>query len=344
MKRRKFIKQGMVATTGLLVTPNLIVANTPQKITSKKKNYMTYEIIIIGGGPAGMSAALVLGRSRIKTLVLNTENPRNLVTTHSHGFLTQDGKHPSEIFKVAKEQLNKYPSVSYQKEKAINVKRDNNSFTVKTENNTFKAKRVVIATGHRDNISSIGIDGLIEVYGKSVYPCPFCDGFEMADKKLAVIGDAMMAPMFSKTISHWSNDVIVFTNGEKIIDMALKSNLEQNGIQIVDKKIKQLISNKGQLTGIMLEDNSIIEREGGFLPDTKSIESTDFAKNLKIPTEIGHFGMEFYKVDENKETEIKGFYIIGDARTGWSGVASSVAEGSEVAQAITHQIIEEKWK
>ncbi|WP_417785054.1 NAD(P)/FAD-dependent oxidoreductase [Tenacibaculum sp.] len=304
---------------------------------------MSYEVIIIGGGPAGMSAALVLGRSRIKTLVLNTESPRNNITTHSHGFLTQDGKHPSEIFRIAKQQLTKYTSVDYKKEKAVSVKDENNHFSVETEHEIYSAKRVIVATGHKDNITEIGIEGLTDVYGKSVYPCPFCDGFEMADKKLAVIGDAIMAPMFSKTISHWSKDVIVFTNGEKVEDKELFSNLIKKGIQIVEKKIKKLISIKGQLTGVELIDNTIIEREGGFLPDTKSTESTDFVKKMNVSTEIGHFGMEFYKVDENKETEIKGFYIIGDARTGWSGIASSVAEGSEVAAAITHQIIEENW-
>ncbi|WP_028887655.1 NAD(P)/FAD-dependent oxidoreductase [Tenacibaculum ovolyticum] len=305
---------------------------------------MNYEVIIIGGGPAGMSAGLVLGRSRIKTLILNTENPRNIVTTHSHGFLTQDGKHPSEIFKIAKQQLSKYKSVNYKKEKAIYVKHRNNTFSVETKQNIYSAKRVIVATGHKDNIEEIGIEGLLEVYGKSVYPCPFCDGFEMADKKLAVFGDAIMAPMFSKTISHWSKNIIVFTNGEKVTDYELISNLNKNGIQIVEKKIKKLISNKGQLIAIKLIDDSIIERDGGFLPDTKSTESTDFVKKMNIPTEIGHFGMELYKVDDNKETEIKGFYIIGDARTGWSGVTSSIAEGSEVASVITHQIINENWK
>ncbi|WP_440121571.1 NAD(P)/FAD-dependent oxidoreductase [Tenacibaculum sp. Ill] len=305
---------------------------------------MNYEVIIIGGGPAGMSAALVLGRSRIKTLILNTESPRNSITRHSHGFLTQDGKHPSEIFRIAKQQLTKYTSVDYKKEKAVSVKGEKNNFSVETEHNTYSAKRVVIATGHKDNIAHIGIEGLTEVYGKSVYPCPFCDGFEMADKKLAVFGDAVMAPMFSKTISHWSKNVIIFTNGEKVEDKELISSLTKKGIQIVDKKIKKLISTEGLLIGVQLIDETIIEREGGFLPDTKSTESTDFAKKMNISTEIGHFGMEFYKVDDNKETEIKGFYIIGDARTGWSGVASSVAEGSEVAAAITHQIIEENWK
>lgn len=305
---------------------------------------MSHEVIIIGGGPAGMSAALVLGRSRIKTLILNTENPRNNITTHSHGFLTQDGKHPSEIFKVAKQQLTKYTSVDYKKGEVVSVKGQNNNFSVATEHNIYSAKRVIVATGHKDKVAEIGIEGLTEVYGKSVYPCPFCDGFEMADKKLAVFGDPVMGPMFSKTIAHWSKDVIVFTNGEKVKDEELLSNLTKNGIQIVDKEIKKLISTGGQLRGVELIDDTIIEREGGFLPDTKSTENTDFAKKMNISTEISHFGMELYKVDDNKETEIKGFYIIGDARTGWSGVASSVAEGSEVAAAITHQIIEENWK
>jgi len=150
--------------------------------------------------------------------------------------------------------------------------------------------------------------------------------------------------MFSKTISHWSKDVIVFTNGEKVSDKDLVQNLQKNGISIIDRKIKRLISNNGKLESIELEDGSIIQREGGFLPDTKSIESTDFAKKLNVPTEIGHSEMEMYKVDENKETEIKGLYIIGDARTGWSGVAESVAEGGIVGSAITHQIIAENWK
>ena len=306
-------------------------------------NNKIFEVIIIGGGPAGMSAALVLGRSRIKTLILNTERPRNNVTTHSHGFLTQDGIHPSEILNIAKAQLTKYSSVNYKCEKAIDLQTGRSTFLVITDNNKYESKKVVIASGYKDNIASIGIDGLKEVYGKSVYPCPFCDGFELADKKLAVIGDGVMAPMFSKTISHWSNDVIAFTNGEKVLDIKLVENLKNNGVTIIEKKIKRLLSKKGKLTGIELEDDSIIERDGGFLPDPKSTESTNFAKKMGVPIEIGQFGMEMHKVDENKESEVKGLFIIGDARTGWSGVAESVAEGSSVGSAITHQIIDENW-
>ena len=303
-----------------------------------------FEVIIIGGGPAGMSAGLVLGRSRINTLILNTEKPRNLVTTHSHGFLTQDGKHPKEIFEIAKSQLEKYPSVHYLKEKAVNLEFADKGFIVKTENGSYDSNRVIIATGHKDNIEKIGIEGLKEVYGKSVYPCPFCDGFEMADKKLAVIGDATMAPMFAKTISHWSNDVMVFTNGDLVLESEIRNNLRMNGVKIEESKIKKLHSEKGILQAIELDDGVLIQREGGFLPDTKSSEYVEFVGALNIPKEIGFMGMEYYKVDEHKETDITGLYIIGDARTGWSGVATAVAEGSEVGSAITHQIIEENWK
>jgi thioredoxin reductase len=287
---------------------------------------------------------LVLGRSRINTLILNTETPRNIVTTHSHGFLTQDGKHPREILAIAKKQLNKYTRVIYKNEKAIDLKSLLNGFSVETENATYRSKRVIIATGHKDNIDAIGIEGLSSVYGKSIYPCPFCDGFELADKQLAVIGDAIMAPMFAKTIAHWSKDVYVFTNGEQVTDEATIRNLKRNEIQIIDGKIKKLHSKEGILQNIELETGELIEREGGFLPDTKSTEYTDFAKKMGIEKEAGFMGMETYKVKENKETDINGLYIIGDARTGWSGVASSVAEGSEVAGAITHQIIEENWR
>ncbi|NMM47737.1 NAD(P)/FAD-dependent oxidoreductase [Marinigracilibium pacificum] len=305
---------------------------------------MNYEVIIIGGGPAGMSAALVLGRSRIKSLVLNAENPRNSITTHSHGFLTQDGIHPSEIFKTAKEQLSKYTDVTYKNEKAIEVTKTDDYFEVRSEENSYSSNRVIIATGYRDNIKEVGIKGLEDVYGKSVYPCPFCDGFEMADKQLAVFGDAMMGPMFSKVIAHWSNDVIVFTNGEKVTDQELLKSLQTNNIRLIDKKIKQLKSIDGILSGIELEDDTIIKRQGGFIADTMAVENTNFARNLNVPIENGHFGMESYKVDENKETEIKGLYIIGDARSGWTGVAGAVNEGSVVGKAITHQIIEEHWK
>lgn len=302
------------------------------------------EVIIIGGGPSGMSAALVLGRSRIKTLVINAEQARNTVTTHSHGFLTRDGLHPVELLVIAKEQLQKYPAVTYLKEKATGFEQNENGFTVTTKDISYSSKRVILATGQKDNIDQLGIPGLTEVYGKSVYPCPFCDGFELADKKLAVFGPADMAPHFAKVIGHWSKDVIVFTNGDKVEDEELLAGLKLNGIRLIDQEIQQLNSVNGQLSEVMLKDGRMIEREGGFLPDTKTTESVDFAQKLNVPTIEGHFGIPSYEVDENMETRLKGLYIIGDSRVGFGGIAKSVADGSLVGSAITHQMIDERWR
>ncbi len=302
-----------------------------------------YEVIIIGGGPAGMSAALVLGRSRIKTLVLNTESARNMVTTHSHGFLTRDGVHPGEILNIAKEQLLKYQAVTYLREGAIGLDTSDNGFLVSTPSGSYQSKRVVLAAGQKDHIEQLGIPGLAETYGKSTYPCPFCDGFERADKKLAVFGPASAAPHFAKVIGHWSKDVIVFTHGEKVQDEALVESLKLNRIELIEQEIQQLIHHDGMLHEVVLKDGTTIAREGGFLPDTKTTESVDFAEKLNIPTIEGHFGRPSYEVDENLESTVKGLFIIGDSRVGFGGVARSVADGSTVGAAITHQIIEDRW-
>lgn len=302
------------------------------------------EVIIIGGGPAGMSAALVLGRSRIKTLVVNAEQARNTVTTHSHGFLTRDGQHPGEMLAIAKEQLKKYSAVTYLKDKATAFEQTTEGFKLTTATAGYTAKRVILATGQKDNIDQLGISGLGEVYGKSVYPCPFCDGFELADKKLAVFGPASLAPYFAKVIGHWSQDVIVFTNGDIVEDKQLVADLRRNGIRLIDQKIQELTSTGGQLDKVILQDGSSIAREGGFLPDTKTTESVDFAQRLHIPTIEGHFGQPSYEVDDNMETNMKGLFIIGDSRVGFGGIARSVADGSTVGSAITHQVIEERWK
>lgn len=302
-----------------------------------------FDVIIIGGGPAGMSTALILGRSQIRTLILNAENPRSNVTSYSHGFLTQDGKHPKEILTIAKKQLRKYPAVSYINDEAITLEAEINGYVIETTNTDYKAKRVVIATGYKDNVDEMGIVGLLEVYGVSVFPCVFCDGYELADKQLAVIGDPMIAPIFAKTVAHWSKDVVVFTNGEKVFIEDLKLDLRKNKIEVIETKIKEIHSLHGIMQSIELANGNLVERNGGFLPGTKSCERSNFAGDLGVSKVIDNQGKESYKVNNNKETDIRGLYIIGDARTGWSGIAPSVAEGYQVGKAIVKQIIDENW-
>lgn len=304
---------------------------------------LKYDVIIIGGGPSGLSAALVLGRSRIKTLILNTEKPRNIVTTHSHTFLTQDGKHPSEIFKSAKKDIDKYDSILYKKEEVKNLIKNEDGFTVESDQNTYQAKRVVIASGYRDDLEACNVPGLESVYGKSIFPCPFCDGYEIADKKLAVIGGGNFAPYFAKIVAQWSKDIVIFTNGDNILDLEVMAQLKSKNIEIYQEKIIQLHSEDGLLKQVELESGKLIAREAGFYRDIKVVENTPFADQFNISWQPGHFGMRIYEVNESSETKVEGLYIIGDAGSGWKGVAPSVAEGYELGTKITEQIALDFW-
>jgi len=298
------------------------------------------DVIIVGGGPAGMSAALMFGRTMMKTVIFNEEKPRNRVAQQSHNFITRDGTHPLEFLKIAKEQLKKYDTVQYIKDFVIDVKKDAYGYRVKTRNgNEITAQRVIFAMGFKDNINKLGLKGVEKVYGKTVFFCPFCDGWEWKNQPLAVFGHEPFLLEFVKTIATWTDDLIVFTNKKGAITDKDKTMLQKNNIRLVKDKISELISNNGNLTGVKLANGKIIPRNGGFLFNTEKELTTE------IPSKLGVEKTEFntYKTDDSGKTSVKGIYIIGDAKTGFSGVIGAAAEGYAVAEMITREVIGDCW-
>ena len=189
------------------------------------------DLIIIGGGPAGMSGALIAGRTLMNTAIINAEKPRNRVTTASHGFLSRDGIHPLELLEISKQQLEKYETVSYIKGFVTDVVQADEGYLVELEDGRkLIGENIIFASGFKENISKTKLPGIENVYGKSVFPCPFCDGWEHKGEKLAVFGEVEFAAEFGKTISNWSNDVIIFTNGNKVITAESKELLAKGGI------------------------------------------------------------------------------------------------------------------
>ncbi|WP_299453097.1 NAD(P)/FAD-dependent oxidoreductase [uncultured Microscilla sp.] len=298
------------------------------------------EVAVVGGGPAGMSAALVFGRAMISTVIINEEQARNMVTQGSHGFLTRDGAHPADLLQIAKEQLVQYEQVTYVKGRVNQVEKQDALFVINTnKGDTFKAKHVVFATGYQDDISQVNLPGIDAVYGKTVYPCPFCDGWERRNQPLALFGEEAFVFEFAKTISHWTHDLVVFTNGKKVVSEEQKQAFEQKKVVLVEDKIEKLISINGQLQGVQLTHGQTISRQGGFLLSTGEKQACEIPAQLGVETNDDGT----YKSNEWGKSEIEGIYIIGDAKNGFGGIAASVAEGARVAAMMIHEIIHQKW-
>ena len=174
-----------------------------------------FDCAIIGGGPAGLNAALVLGRARRNTILFDNDNPRNAVTQESHGFITRDGVKPKEFREIARKEIGKYPSVTHAKKEVASIIKNNNQLfeMVTSDKELYQSKSIIIATGLKDVLPNI--ENISDYYGKSLFNCPYCDGWELRDKPLVVIiDDQVQGFHFIQTIYNWSKDLVVCTNGK----------------------------------------------------------------------------------------------------------------------------------
>lgn len=299
---------------------------------------MILDCAVIGGGPAGLNAALVLGRSRRKTILFDDNKPRNAVTSESHGFITRDGINPQEFKKVAQEELSSYPDVRIEKQRVNHINKEHNLFQVETENGeVYKAKKIILATGFKEDLPDI--PGVKEFYGKSLFSCPFCDGWELRDRPLAVIADDKKAVHMAKLVSNWTNDLIIFTNGNKVISLEEQELLNSYGIRINEKKIAAFIGEEGILDKIQLEDNTTVFREGGFI-------AAEWKPAASFETTLGYTLNEQGGIatDSLQRTNTEGVFACGDTRiAGPSQLIIAAGEGSMAAIAVNAELIEEKF-
>ncbi|MEP9818512.1 NAD(P)/FAD-dependent oxidoreductase [Staphylococcus xylosus] len=298
---------------------------------------MYYDVIIIGGGPAGLNAALNFGRGMKQTLVIDEDKPRNSVTQLSHSFLTQDGVTPTEFKRKAKADVIKYKDVTYLEKHVEQIEKIDKEFIVKTQDQTFNARQVLLATGLREQ--GPNITNFNDFYGQSIFYCPWCDGYEMRNKKLAVIYSGEMMLHMVKLLSNFSQDLVVFTNGEKEVLEEDKVLLDKKGIDIYTEPIARLIGNNGRLNGIELNDEQIISVEGAFAKmywDTQF----DFLNKLSmIRDEDGKFETNIYG-----ETSVEGLYVAGEAKDNFAGqLLDSAANGGVIAKMMMMKQIEEDF-
>ncbi|WJY26296.1 NAD(P)/FAD-dependent oxidoreductase [Sporosarcina trichiuri] len=267
---------------------------------------MIYDCAIIGGGPAGLNAALVLGRSRRNVVLFDDDNARNRVVREAHGFLTRDGIRPSELRKLAHEELAVYPTVEVIREKAVDAERVTKTHyeVTSASGKVYHCTKILLATGLKDEQPNI--PGIERFYGTSLFSCPYCDGWEVRDEPLAVIADKNVYKL-AKEVFTWSRDLIVFTNGEGRLELEDRSRLEAHGIRVFEDIISALEGTDGQLECVRLEDGTLIDRSYGFVSPLWS-HGDHFAESLGCElNEIGGI-----RTDEYGRTNVWNVYAAGD--------------------------------
>src|SRR6476646_5000402 len=304
---------------------------------------MLFDCAIIGRGPAGLNAALVLGRTRRNTILFDNNDPRNAVTQESHGFITRDGIKPKEFREIAHKEIGRYPSVTYSKREVTSVIKNDNEqlFELITSENDerYQSKTIIIATGLKDVLPSI--DNISDYYGKSLFHCPYCDGYELQDKPLVVIiGEQVQATFsFIQTTYNWSKDLIVCTNGEAFQNSAQKSLLENKGIKIIEHKIKNFEGKNGQIEKIVFENGESVLRKGGFVAP-QPVQASGFGKQLGCKyNPLGGIVVDLFG-----RTNIKGVYAAGDASViNPAQLIIAAAEGVRAAAGVNMDLTQKEF-
>ncbi len=281
----------------------------------------TYEVIIIGGSYAGLSAAMALGRSMRNVLVIDSGKPCNRHTPHSHNFLTQDGETPAAIAQKAKEQVQQYPTVNFLKGKAIAAEKTTNGFSIGTEEGeTFQAQKLLFATGVADILPKI--NGFDDCWGISVVHCPYCHGYEVKGQKTAILanGDAVMHYVI--LLRQLTNDLTIFTNGPAEFTQEQQAKLKERNIAIIEGKVAALKHNKGYVEKIVMQDCTAYD-----FPVIYAKPVTQQHSDLpgKLGCTINEHG--FIVVDDMQKTTVEGVYAAGDCTSGLRAVAAAVGAG-----------------
>ncbi|CAM5791244.1 NAD(P)/FAD-dependent oxidoreductase [Brevibacillus borstelensis] len=296
------------------------------------------DVAIIGGGPAGLNAALMLGRARKNVAVIDEGHPRNAVTRETHGFLTRDGISPGEFRRIAKEEISAYPAVSFVADTAVSITGSDGHFQIMTEQGkTFESRKVLFAIGMKDR--PLDIPGLAEVYGKSAFVCPYCDGWELSDQPLVIINKGAELMHFAPLISGWTNRFAICTNGPDELTDAQREELKRHQVPLFDSPIQSIDSSEGIVRQVVLEDGTTIPCRGIFFKPV-------LVAGSELPRTIGCRITEAGSVvvDEFGKTNVPGVYSAGDAASRLYQAIAAASMGGFVAAAINNELNMEAWR
>ncbi|GAA3852613.1 NAD(P)/FAD-dependent oxidoreductase [[Pseudomonas] carboxydohydrogena] len=292
---------------------------------------MTYDVIVIGGSYAGMSAALQLLRARRSVLVIDAGQRRNRFAAHAHGFLGQDGVDPAEIARVARKQLQAYPTLTWIEGAAEAAAGERDSFTVTTSDGSrHQGRRLLFAVGVSDALPPI--EGLADRWGRSVFHCPYCHGYELNRGALGVIATGPMSVHQAQLIPEWGQ-VTFLTNGALTLDDAMRADLVARGVTIEETSIQRL---DGE-ADVLLTDGRRLSFAGMFTA-SRNAPSTPVASTLGCALVETPFGSQI-RTSDMKETSVPGAFACGDAARVPHSVSLAVADGAWAGATIHRSLV-----
>ncbi|MDX2561403.1 NAD(P)/FAD-dependent oxidoreductase [Streptomyces sp. TX20-6-3] len=302
------------------------------------------DVIIVGGGPAGMSAALTLGRAHRTVLLLDSGQGRNAPADAVHNFLTHDGTPPQVLRDLGHENLRQYPTVQSVATAATSVRRlGDDHFEVRLEDGGLhEARRLLLATGLRDELPDIqGVDVL---WGKSAFHCPYCHGFEASGSRIAVLGAAPERVRLALHLSRFTDDIALCTGGASL-EPVMQSVLEANGVAVQCAPVARLEHEDTQLRRIVFDDGTSLDRDAVFIKTTLH-QRSDFAERLGCTD----FPDGCVEVNEFAQTSVPGVYAAGDmARRATvpiplAAVVAAAASGTVAGSVIDQDLVSADFK
>ena len=290
---------------------------------------MMFDVIVVGGSYAGLSAALQLARARRNVLVIDGGQRRNRFAATSHGFLGQDGRAPGDIVADARAQLMAYPTVHWIDGMANTAEAIGPVFAVETEDGeSLEARRIVLAIGVTDELP--GIPGLAERWGRSVFHCPYCHGYELGDGPIGVLAVSAMSMHHASMLPDWGKTTL-FVNGAFELDEERLGELRRRAVTIEREPVVRI---SGERADVELADGRVVSLAGLFtLTSTRPVGT--LAEQLGCAFDEGPLG-PFIRTDGAKETSVPGVFAVGDAARGPGNVALAVGDGA-TGGAGTHQ-------
>ena len=295
----------------------------------------TVDCVIVGAGPAGLSAALILGRCRRRVVVVDAGRPRNAEARALHGFLTRDGTPPLELLRIGRDQLKPYRSVTLTRGQVVDARQTDDGFVVRLDGGRrLRSRRLLLATGVVDHVPAL--DGIERFYGRSVFHCPYCDGWEARDQPIAVYGHGRSGAGLALDLTTWSRYLTLCTNGPTRLSALQMRRLKTHRIGVESSRIARLEGTGDALERIVFRDGATLDCRAMFFSAPQD-QRSDLAARLGCRfTAKGAVSTGWCE-----STNVRGLFVAGDASRNVQLAIIAAAEGAEAAFAINKSLLHE---